>query len=90
MPASRSTPKAKRSYNLRLSTIELVKRLVDVEHIAPTQDALVERAIGKLARTLQEDIDARAWSRAARDPSVSAEDAQIEQEFPLTDTAWLE
>jgi len=68
----------KRTYNLSLATIETVKRLVEVDHVAGTQDALVERAIGDLDRVVRNARDARLWNEASRDAEFQAEITQIE------------
>ena len=88
MSTSTLQAKVKRSYNLRPGTVELGKRWAN--HAAATQHAFVERAIRKLARELQEEIDAQRWARAAQDPEFIAECDQIDREFPLTAEAWGE
>jgi hypothetical protein len=57
--------KIKRTYNLSSDTVAAVKRLVEEEHRAPSQDALVEQAIREYARLLQDAADAALWAQAA-------------------------
>jgi hypothetical protein len=63
----------KRTYNLSPDTVATVKRLVEVDHLAPSQDALVEQAISALDRLVRDARDARLWSQAAADPHFLAE-----------------
>ena len=77
----------KRTYNLSPATIATVKRLVEVDHVAATQDALVEQAIAELDRFVHDARDARLWSEAARDAEFQAELAQIDQDLPYDDPA---
>jgi hypothetical protein len=44
----------KRTDNLSSDTITTVRRLVEVDHVAATQDALVEHAIEELDRIIRE------------------------------------
>jgi hypothetical protein len=77
----------KRSYNLSPTTIATVKRPVEVEHVAATQDALVEQAIAELDRFVHDARDARLWSQAALDAAFQAELVQIDQDLPHDDPA---
>ncbi len=86
MGTSKLAPTAKRSYNLKPATIALVKHIAE-RNLTP-QDAVVERAIHKLARSIQDEIDAQLWADAGKDPILMAEVRQIEREFPLTGAAW--
>jgi hypothetical protein len=79
--------RVKRTYNLSPDTIATVKRLVEVEHLEPTQDALVERAVAELARLVRDAHDARLWSDAAQDEELQAELQQIEGDLPPGDLA---
>ncbi len=79
--------KAKRTYNLSTDTIAAVKRLVEEDHIAPTQDALVEQAIAEFARLIRDAADARLWEQAAHDPEFQAEVSSIDAELPADDLA---
>ena len=74
--------KVKRTYNLSPAAIATVKRLVEVEHVAPSQDALVEHAIAELDRLVR---DARLWSQAAHDPAFQAQIRQIDEDLPAPD-----
>ncbi len=60
--------KVKCTYKLSADT---VKRLVEENHVAASQDALVEDAINEYAGMLREAEEARQWSRAADDPIFS-------------------
>lgn len=82
-----SLMRTKRSYNLSAATIATVKRLVEVDHVAATQDALVEQAIAELDRVVQDAHDAQAWSDAARDEEFQAEIARFASDFPPEDPA---
>jgi hypothetical protein len=79
--------KTKRTYNLTPEAIKTVKRLVEEKHAAPTQDALVERAIRLFERHLRDVEEARRWTEAAADPQFQAEQAQIFAEFERDDSA---
>lgn len=81
--------KIKRTYNISPESVATVKRLVDEERIAPTQDAVVEQAIQELARRLRDAGDARLWGSAARDPEFVAEARDIDAFFAEDDVrAW--
>lgn len=77
----------KRTYNLSPETIATVKRLVEVEHLESTQDALVERAIAELNRLVRDAHDARLWSEAAEDEAFRTELRQIDEDLPPDDLA---
>ena len=77
--------RVKRTYNLSPGSIATVKRLVEEEHVAPTQDALVEKAIAELDRLTRDAADARLWEQAATDPEFQEEIRQIEVTFPADD-----
>lgn len=81
--------KVKRTYNLSATTVATVKRLVEREHVAPSQDALVEHAIAELDRLVRDAHDARLWSQAANDAEFQAEIDQIDRDLPASDLgAW--
>ena len=48
--------KVKRTYNLSPAAIATVKRLIEVDHVAPNQDALVEHAIAELLERTRPDM----------------------------------
>lgn len=80
--------KVKRTYNLRPETIDTVRRLVEAR-VAPTQDAVVERAVRELARRLRDDAHTRLWAQAGRDPGFQAEVQGIWDSFAAEDReAW--
>ncbi len=78
----------KRTYSLSPAAIATVKRLVEVDHVAATQDALVEQAIAELDRFVRDARDARLWSGAAVDAHFQEEIAQIEKDLPSDEAAW--
>jgi hypothetical protein len=80
--------RVKRTYNLRPATVETVRRLVEAE-VAPTQDALVERAVRDLDRELRDQEHTRLWAEAGRDPEFRAEMEQLWAELATDDQrAW--
>jgi hypothetical protein len=52
--------------------VETVRELVEA-HVAPSQDAVVERAIRDLARRLRDELHTELWARAGQDPTFQAE-----------------
>ena len=77
----------KRTYNLSPAAIATVKRLVEVDHVAATQDALVEHAITELDRIVRDGHDARLWVEMALDAEFQAELVQIDTDLPNDDPA---
>ena len=83
------SPKTKRTYNISREAVATVKRLVEEQHVAPSQDALVEQAITELARRVRDADDARLWQKARDDGEFGAEITEIEAEFAVDDSrAW--
>lgn len=81
--------KTKRTYNISEEAIETVKRLVEERHLAPSQDALVERAIADYARRVRDDDDARLWETAGSDAQFQSEVEELDVEFAQDDIrAW--
>ncbi|MGH2391006.1 MAG: hypothetical protein ACRDIE_22640 [Chloroflexota bacterium] len=78
----------KRTYSLSPAAIATVKRLVEVDHVAATQDALVEQAITELDRFVRDARDARLWSEAALNAAFQDEIAQIDKDLPSDEAAW--
>ena len=74
--------KTKRTYKLSSDAIATVKRLVEEERVAPTQDALVEKASAELDRLTRDAVDARLWEQAARDLEFQDEVNRIDVELP--------
>jgi hypothetical protein len=68
--------RVKRTYNLRPATVDTVRRLVEAR-VAPTQDALVERAVRDLAREFRDELHTRIWAQARQDPKFQAEMQEI-------------
>jgi hypothetical protein len=78
----------KRTYNLRPATVETVKRLVDA-NVAPTQDALMERAVHDLDREVRDQQHTRLWAQAGQDPEFQAELRRIWDGLAVDDhRAW--
>jgi hypothetical protein len=78
----------KRTYNLRPATVDTVRRLVDAQ-VAPTQDALVERAVRDLARQFRDELHTRLWAQAGQDPGFQAEMQEIWEGLAADDgLAW--
>lgn len=73
--------KVKRTYNLSEGTVAMVRELVEEWHVAPSQDALVERALSDFILALRHQEEARRFEEAARDPDIVAEMELLEQEF---------
>jgi hypothetical protein len=85
---TRAAQRVKRTYNLRPATVETVRELVEA-HVAPTQDALVERAVRDLARAFRDELHTRAWAEAGRDPAFQAEMREIWEGLAADDRlAW--
>jgi len=53
-----------------------VRRLVEAQ-VAPTQDAVVERAVRDLARGFRDELHTRLWEQARQDPDFQAEMQEI-------------
>lgn len=79
--------KTQRTYNLSEGSVATVKRLVDVHRIAPTQDALVERAIRELDRSVRDAEHAKLWAKAANDPEFQEESRVLDELFAADDQA---
>jgi hypothetical protein len=73
---ARVARRVKRTYNLRPATVATVRELVEAR-VAPTQDALVERAVRDLAREFRDELHSRLWAQAAQDPEFQAEMQEI-------------
>ena len=81
--------KTKRTDNISSEAVATVRRLVEERHVAPTQDALIERAIGELARRRRDADDARLWQQAAGDLEFIEDARTIDNEFVPDDVrAW--
>lgn len=79
--------KVKRTYNLSSDSIATVKRLVEEDHIAASQDALVEKAIAELDRLTRDGKDALLWHQAAHDRQFQEEARLIDSTLPADDLA---
>jgi hypothetical protein len=81
--------KTKRTYNISADVVTTVKQLIEEQHEAPSQDALVEQAVIELARCLRDVDDARLWQKAAADADFQAEAKALDNEFAADDDeAW--
>jgi hypothetical protein len=78
--------KVKRTYNLRPRTVATVKQLAE-SRVAPSQDAVVDRAVRDMARRVRDLDHTRQWEEAAQDPSFRAEIRQLWYEFEGEDRA---
>jgi hypothetical protein len=82
--------RVKRTYNLSKAAVETVRELVEKDRIAPTQDAVVERAIRALARRVRDAEHERRWAKLAGDPDFHAENEGIFRIFEEDDRAALD
>jgi len=79
----------KRTYNLDPDVVATVRREVEGERSAPSQDAFVEAAIRNWARELAEAREALRWLEAAQDPDFQSEAALLEGGLAADErTAW--
>jgi hypothetical protein len=77
--------RVKRTYNLDPRTVRAVRELADEYGVAPSQDAVVELAIGELRRQVRDREESEAWGRAAKDSTYRAEVEALEREFLAAD-----
>ena len=75
----------KRTYNLTPATVRTVRELADEYHAAPTQDGVIELAVGELRRRIRDAEESAAWERAAADPAFRAEAEAIDADLPVID-----
>lgn len=80
------TTRAKRTYNLSAEAIAHVRDLVGRPGAAASQDGVVELAIERLHREIQDQEEAALWSRAAQDPEFRAEMRDIATAFADLET----
>lgn len=81
----------KRTYNLSAATVDAVRRLVEEQHLAPSQEALVEMALADFFMAVRHEEEARRFAAAAVDPGVRAELDLLEAEFaPADRETWPE
>jgi len=79
------------TYSLPVEIVDQVRHLVEEQRIAPSQDALVERALVDFLMAQRHKIEARIFAQAAADPEVQAELACLERECsPLDRETWPE
>lgn len=79
--------RVRRTYNLSPEVVAAVKRMVDEGKVAPSQDALVERALRRYARVVRDRAHAQRWAEAASDPAFRAETADLLTGFESEDRA---
>jgi hypothetical protein len=79
------TARVKRTYNLAPATVRRVREMAERDHVAPSQDAVVELAVDELARHLAEAREADAWQAAAADPAFAAEVDETEAAYRAAD-----
>lgn len=72
--------KVKRTFNLSGSTVRRVRELA-TEHLAISQDALVEMAVNELDQRISDELEAEAWAAAARDPEFQRESTDLEAAY---------
>lgn len=77
--------RVKRTYNLAPSTIERVKEMAERYDVAPSQDAVVELAVGELERRLRDERESATWEAAATDGAFREESAELEGTFRSAD-----
>jgi hypothetical protein len=81
----------KRTYNLDAEIVAVVRREVEEERSASSQDAFVAAAILNWARELREAREALLWAKAAQDPEFAREAAALERGLAGDDpAAWGE
>ena len=76
-------PRTKRTYSLRPATVSRVRELA--ARYGSSQDAVVDRAVEELDRSVREEVEASRWAEAADDPAFIAEVAQIAATFDEPD-----
>jgi hypothetical protein len=77
--------RVKRTYNLDPATVRRVRELTNDYGVAPSQDAVIELAVGELDRRLRDLREADAWAAAAVDSPFSAEDDDIGAAYRSSD-----
>lgn len=77
--------KVKRTYNLSPETVSAVRDLVERQHVAPSQDALVEMALMDFFMAIRHAQEAALFAQAAADPELAAESALLDAEFAGAD-----
>jgi Arc/MetJ-type ribon-helix-helix transcriptional regulator len=74
----------KRTYNLDPALVSAIKQAVDAGE-APSQDALVEKALQRELRRLRNKRHAALWAASLKDTEFQAELRDIEREFAKAD-----
>jgi hypothetical protein len=78
--------RTKRTYRISARTQARVKELSARYGIAGSQDAVVEVAVDRLFREVEEQAEADRWAEAARDPAFRVEIAEIAQQLDDAET----
>jgi hypothetical protein len=78
--------KAKRTYNLRASTVARVRELSADYGVADSQDAVVELAIDRLYSAAIASREADIWAAAAEDAEFAREMRAVAREFQDSET----
>ena len=79
------TTRTKRTYNLDPETVRRVRELSEAYGVAPSQDAVIELAVGELDRRLRDAREAETWAEAAADPVAQAESAGLDAAYAFAD-----
>jgi predicted metalloprotease len=82
--------KVKRTYNLSKAAVQTVRELVEKDRIAPSQDAVVERAIRGLARRVRDAEHEKRWAELEGDAAFRAENDEIFHLFEEDDRTALD
>lgn len=81
--------RTKRTYNLSIETVALVRELAGRPDTAPTQDGVVEQAIERYERHIRDREMGDAWAAATSDPDFQAESRDVASAFDDAE-AWPE
>lgn len=77
--------KVQRTSNSDVTTVATVRDLVEQRHLAPSQDALVETALGDFFLAVRYAEEARRFAAAADEPGIAREFGLLEREFQRAD-----
>jgi len=77
--------RVKRTYNLAPRTVRVVREMAERYGVASSQDGVIELAVSELERRLGDEADAAMWERAASDPQLHAESAEVASAFRSAD-----
>jgi len=71
--------RVKRTYNLSATAVRRVRELAADYGAADSQDGVIELAIDRLYRAVQDAEEAARWASAATDPEFRREVASIQE-----------